>query len=131
MTYVNKKLLELKDNPALDGWLNGVAIEIVNGIKESMVTMSPGQTRTRYNPKRTVVAAGPGQVPNVDLGHLRLSIGWVRVKKNLYYIHDGVPYGVNLETGTSKMQARPFMRPQFKIWKKKIAADFKAKKVIS
>lgn len=44
-------------------------------------------------------------------GALRNSIHTEKKKRGLYWVADGVEYGIYQELGTSRMQARPFMVP--------------------
>lgn len=47
----------------------------------------------------------------VDTGALVNSIHTDRQAKNLYWVADGVEYGIYQELGTSRMAAHPFMVP--------------------
>ena len=56
------------------------------------------------------------QRPPMDMtakvtGALKNSIHTERKKAGLYWVVDGVEYGIYQELGTSRMQARPFMVP--------------------
>lgn len=53
----------------------------------------------------------PGQPPNEDTGTLRRGIETEIGGPNLVTVSSYAPYSAALEFGTSKMQARPFMRP--------------------
>ena len=90
-----------------------------------MEETSPGITYELSSPTRTHTASRPGDPPNVDKSNLVASIDWFEQKANVMIIHDGQPYGIELEQGTSQVAARPFMRPQFTKWKQKLAQDFK------
>ncbi len=128
-----RKLMDLIANSdtMLDQYLRGVAIEIVNDIKEGIDETSSGETQERFDPHRFVVASRPGDPPNTDMGLLVNSIQWAPGAKTLEYIvHDGVEYGIDLELGTSKIAARPFVRPVFEVWRKKLAQDMRDKQVI-
>ena len=125
MTYTNKKLRQLMQGELFDAYLRGVAEEMVNDIRLEIDTVSPGKTQQRSDPTRTVVASIPGEPPNTDLGNLIGSIDWKPAGHLLYHIHDGMPYGIELEIGTSQIKARPYIRPVFADWKKKIVKDFK------
>lgn len=41
-----------------------------------------------------------------------------------YRVQDGVTYGVFQELGTSKMAARPFLKPALEAWRSKFLAAF-------
>ena len=47
----------------------------------------------------------------VDTGALKNSIHTEKKKPGLYWVADGVEYGVYQELGTHKMSAHPFMKP--------------------
>jgi HK97 gp10 family phage protein len=47
----------------------------------------------------------------VDTGALRNSIHTEKKKAGLYWVADGVEYGIYQELGTYKMRAQPFMVP--------------------
>lgn len=42
-----------------------------------------------------------------------------------FTVSDGVTYGIYQEFGTSKMRARPFMRPAIEAWKQRFQDAFK------
>lgn len=77
----------------------------------SIQTPSPGETQTRYAPKRTVTAAAPGETPNTDTGALAGSITVQNAGPFQQAIAVGMEYGLYLEMGTPRMAARPFMGP--------------------
>ena len=61
-------------------------------------------------------ASQPGHPPHVDTGRLRSSITHeVQASKNeiIARVGTNVVYGKWLELGTSRMQARPWLRPAF------------------
>lgn len=55
----------------------------------------------------------PGTPPGIDTGALKNSIHVQPLGKGTYATADGVTYGIDLEFGTIKMAARPFMLPAF------------------
>lgn len=57
------------------------------------------------------VASKPGEPPNRDTGHLDSSIVVTRTGPVSASISANAPHAKPLEFGTSKMAARPFMRP--------------------
>ena len=60
--------------------------------------------------------SSPGDPPGVDTGNLRNSINVQRVKQLVRSINTGaVEYAIYLEYGTSRMAARPYMRPM-RMW---------------
>jgi HK97 gp10 family phage protein len=119
---VNKKKLEqiIRTSPdQFDTALRELAVEGVNLIVLSFGSSPPGATYGGH------VASQAGYPPNVDTGALRASIRFERKAKHEYWIMDGVVYGYHLESGTSKMAARPFMRPAFEQLRKMFADKFR------
>lgn len=57
------------------------------------------------------VASLPGQAPNRDSGTLDNNIETVLVSPLKVEVSSNAPYAAALEFGTSKMAARPYMRP--------------------
>jgi HK97 gp10 family phage protein len=82
-------------------------------------------------------ASSPGEPPGVDTGVLVNSIRSRLLSSGstsaFAVVGTGVEYGVYLEFGTSKMKARPFMRPAFDNNQDRIkqAIQYWAKKRIS
>lgn len=57
------------------------------------------------------VPSKPGEPPNQDTGVLANNIETVQVGPTTVHVSSNAPYSAALEFGTSKMEARPFMRP--------------------
>lgn len=57
------------------------------------------------------VASSPGNPPRIDTENLVNSINVRQVRPFVWAIRCGALYGPDLEFGTSKMAARPFMGP--------------------
>lgn len=57
------------------------------------------------------VPSKPGEPPNQDTGVLAGNIETVQISPLLVEVSSNAPYSAPLEFGTSKMAARPFMRP--------------------
>ena len=57
------------------------------------------------------VPSAPGEPPNNDTGVLANNIEVTQPKPLLVKITSKAPYSAALEFGSSKMEARPFMRP--------------------
>lgn len=57
------------------------------------------------------VPSKPGEPPNQDTGVLASNIETVQISPLLVEVSSNAPYSAPLEFGTSKMAARPFMRP--------------------
>lgn len=62
----------------------------------------------------------------VDTGALQNSIRVLPPKKLERIVADGVEYGVNVEIGTSRQSAQPFMRPAFEANRKPFGQALKA-----
>jgi HK97 gp10 family phage protein len=60
---------------------------------------------------RNHVPSRPGEPPNQDTGVLASNIETVQISPVLVEVSSNAPYSAPLEFGTSKMAARPFMRP--------------------
>lgn len=60
-----------------------------------------------------VPPSAPGNPPAIDTGNLyrNVTTGYTRGKPTWGYLRAAVEYAIWLEFGTSKMAARPFMRP--------------------
>jgi len=113
-----------------DDWLRGVAEEMVGDVKLSM-TDSPATGRVyARGQNRTHTASSPGNAPRPDMGTLMGSIRQERRGALHYVLTDGVEYGIYLEDGTERMAARPFMRPVFDVWRRKIAQDAREKLLV-
>ncbi|WP_426163096.1 HK97-gp10 family putative phage morphogenesis protein [Sandarakinorhabdus sp. DWP1-3-1] len=57
------------------------------------------------------VPSAPGDAPNNDTGVLANNIETVQTGPLKVTVSSNAPYSIELENGTSKMAARPFMRP--------------------
>lgn len=57
------------------------------------------------------VASSPGEAPNNDTGTLAGGIETTRTGRLKVEVSSNAPYSENLEFGTSRMAARPFMAP--------------------
>jgi hypothetical protein len=93
-----------------DRLLGAIAHDVEGDVKTSM---GPGTGRAYKRTKsgRVHRSSVPGQPPAPDTGALKGSISTVKKKPGLYWVQDGVDYGIHLELGTIHMAARPFMRP--------------------
>ncbi len=116
----------IADNPALvDDVLRSAATEMLSDIVLSFNTSPPGREYERGSVVH--VASMPGYPPNVDTGALRASMNVQKEKPGEYWIQDGVEYGLELEDGTERKGARPFIAPVFDEWRGKknqvLAAD--------
>jgi HK97 gp10 family phage protein len=82
-----------------------------HGLMVQRIQKNSGTGRVYKRGARTHKASSPGEYPNTDTGALVRSIYWRMV--NTLTAHVGTPilYGKYLEYGTSKMAARPFIKP--------------------
>lgn len=60
------------------------------------------------------IPSNPGEPPNADTRLLDTSIHTVAVGKGRVNVESTAPYAADLEFGTSKMAARPYMNPAAK-----------------
>ena len=104
-------------NKRADRALGKTAIAIQNKIKSSMTepksgTEPPkakrGKKKARAHKRRRSLE---GEPPAVQTGKLRSSVAVVKPKELTRQIGTNLPYGKWLELGTSKMEARPYIRP--------------------
>lgn len=61
--------------------------------------------------------SAPGDPPGVDTGTLWASMRAKPLSESSAEIVDGVEYGVDLEFGTSRIAARPFVTPVVEGWR--------------
>lgn len=61
----------------------------------------------------------------VDTGALRASIHTSRIKSDLFWVSDGVEYGIYQELGTYKMGAQPFLAPATEVVAHQLSEKFK------
>lgn len=95
---------------AADDALGALALEGQRMVVNSFNTSRPGRQYKRGS--RIHIASQPGSPPNVDTGVLRAAVGVRRPGALRRSIHTGqVEHAPWLEFGTTKMAARPFMRP--------------------
>ncbi|MEM6280590.1 MAG: hypothetical protein AAF787_00235 [Chloroflexota bacterium] len=125
---LDKRKLEqmIRSQPSkTDAWLRGVALTMEGNIKQSMLdSPASGATYSRGE-GRTHTASSPGNAPRPDMGALINSIRMEKVGRLHYEIRDGVEYGIALEDGTTRIAARPFMRPEFERQRLNLANDAK------
>lgn len=101
----------------------GLALEVRNEAVKLLTNISPGRKETRYSPKRDVTVSKPGDPPNTDLGVLRQGIKVEQVSETLVLVGTNVPYGRDLEFGSSakNVAARPWLSVAFNIVASKAA----------
>jgi HK97 gp10 family phage protein len=86
------------------------AMELSDAIKKRINHESNGR---KYKRRGVVhIASERGHPPNTDTGYLRRSVTWTRKQDWVFYVIVGARYASWLENGTTKMAARPFVRPE-------------------
>ena len=85
---------------------------VVDHAKASMSGPKSGQLYKRG--KKMHRASAPGEAPAVDTGNLVNSFSTARAGRLRYEIDVNAEYAPHLEFGTSRMAARPFLRPALK-----------------
>lgn len=104
-----------------EGVLDRGSIMIINKIKELMRKTKTGINRSGKNRRFKTRSSASGEAPAVQTGLLRASIHWLKPRPFMRLIGTNLAYGYFLEVGTSKMAARPYLRPAFKKESPKIA----------
>lgn len=86
-----------------------------------------GRTYQKYNPRRTHSASAPGNYPSSDTGRLASSVRAILPTASSMFgqVGTAVKYGAWLEFGTSRMAARPWLLPSFKVAKIGIEKELK------
>lgn len=125
---LDKRRLEqiIRESPdAIDDAVGTMALD-----GQRMVQQSFNASRGRRYKRGTVIhiASLPGYPPNVDTGKLMNAIAVRKPGESQRIIHTGdTEYAAWLEFGTSKMAARPFMRPMAKRLSDSAAQYFRGK----
>ena len=101
----------------IKGGAQTIRTEAINLIQKGAKS---GKVYKRYNPSRTHTASAPGQAPASDTGNLVRNIKVVQVNQDVTQVKSEARYSKELEYGTSKMRARPFMFPAYKMSQDKI-----------
>ncbi|NML94741.1 HK97-gp10 family putative phage morphogenesis protein [Novosphingobium olei] len=78
---------------------------------EAFRSISSGSASGRKTKKHAHTPSAPGDPPNRDTGVLQANIEITNPKPFVAEVSSNAPYSAALEFGTSKMEARPFMRP--------------------
>ena len=105
----------LKDLGAgIDGAVNKAIVRTANQVRGEAIKMisreiSSGRVYVRGNVIHTASAAG--ESPNTDTGNLVSKIAVENPRRGTSFVGTSVEYGKYLEFGTSKMAARPWLRP--------------------
>lgn len=89
-------------------------------VKSIQTGPKSGKTYELYNPRRTHIASAPGEAPASDTGNLVNQIRVNLKSQDIVTVESRASYSKFLEYGTSKMQARPFLFPAYKMSQNKI-----------
>tara|TARA_R100001224_G_scaffold66993_1_gene40388 strand:- start:439 stop:888 length:450 start_codon:yes stop_codon:yes gene_type:complete len=96
--------------------------QLIRGEAVKSIQSGPksGRVYQRYNPTRTHKASAPGEAPASDTGNLVRNIRVNQKSQDIVTVESRAHYSKFLEYGTSKMQARPFLFPAYKMSQGKI-----------
>jgi HK97 gp10 family phage protein len=100
--------------------LNKLGLEMLSFIRKSMKDSPPDTSKVYKRTKKKLIhnPSFPGNFPRPDSGNLIKNITYHTTYRGLTVgDHDKTPYAVFLESGTRKMEARPFIVPT---WEKYI-----------
>ncbi len=126
MDKLQAKLNKFKSNiePGMLDAMESAAQTVRTAAVKSIAAQPGGAAYTRYNPKRSGIASAPGSAPHTDTGNLVNNIQVQRYDRSVDVgiLGDKALYGKYLEFGTSKMKARPWLRPAFENSKATIKA---------
>lgn len=90
-------------------------LAVGNDVRNVAIKSMTGKKTGRIYRRRTVShqASAPGQAPAVDTGRLRgsIDVDTSRISALVVTIRAQTEYAEHLEFGTSRMAARPYMRP--------------------
>lgn len=94
---------ELRDKfpDEVDSRIRELGLEGERIVKTSMLTSPAGPTGRSL----------PGNPPRPDIGNLINSVGMRPIEQFVYGVYVGMDYARDLEYGTAKVAARPFMAP--------------------
>ena len=109
---VNAKIgarIQAHSKQSLENLKVGVLLIHSEAVK-NLQSVSPGETQTRYSPKRTVKVSKPGDSPNTDTSRAIKSIGFnVDEKRLKSEVGTNLKYLKFLELGTKFIAARPWL----------------------
>lgn len=111
--------LDLKRLEQLERQVPGRADQVVGKIAFDLAADAQANMNT-------VSPAPAGEPPGIVTGNLKNSIQASKVRQFLWQVVVGASYGIDLEFGTVRMAARPFMRPAINRIVPTIPDEFKA-----
>lgn len=109
------------DTTHLDGIKSRV---IAEAVVQKMAQDTQAEIVMNFN---TQSPSPAGEAPGVDTGNLKNSVVANPRGALTWVVGIGAEYGVNLEYGTSKMAARPFVRPAINRMMKNLPDDLLVK----
>lgn len=116
-----KRLAQATDQ-ALEAIRNVIIAGVLKIDREAKILIDRGPKTGRMYGKHQ--ASAPGEAPATDTGRLVKSITWQTLRQGLAAdVGSPLPYAVFLEEGTSKMAARPWLRPAFEAHAEDIISD--------
>lgn len=121
---LRQKLQKIKRNVRTQTF-SGVVVAAEHLKNEMVETLHNGEKSGKLYKRgnKTHRASAPGEAPATDTGQLARSIRNVYSRSQISATvgpRSNAPYAKSLEFGTSKMAARPFVRPTFNKNKEKI-----------
>ena len=119
-TKALEKVKEDLENNMQEVLLGGGQLIRGEAIRSIQSGAKSGKTYKRYNPTRTHKSSAPGEAPASDTGNLVRNIRVKQKTQDIVTVESRASYSKFLEYGTSKMQARPFLFPAFKMSQGKI-----------
>ena len=113
----------------LNGQLKGRMIEACNEVRnttlETLSGTRSGRTYCVPGTKRLYTASAPGEAPAIATGELRQHVKWeLEQGGKVGLVGTDLEKGLHLEYGTSKMQARPWLRKSFEKSENKVKDIF-------
>lgn len=116
-----KRLKSLRHRAKLNNMANAVVYQGADMIRaRAHRLISQGSVSGKNH-----VPSAPGEAPNRDTGNLQAHIEATNPKNLVAQVTSSADYAAALEFGTSKMAARPYMKPARDIEKPKIERLFK------
>lgn len=89
--------------------LNGIdSVKMAETVVQKMAQDTQAEIVMNFN---TESPSPAGEAPGVDTGTLKNSVVAVPKGRKTWAVNIGADYGIDLEYGTRKMAARPFVRP--------------------
>lgn len=113
MAGINIDKLSAESKEKLLRIFNAVGKQAVEEIKDSLAVPYPPPS-------------SPGESPHLRTGELQASIGY-SIIGDTFSIYAATDYAEYLEYGTSKLEARPFIRPVFYKLPKMVQKELKSK----